>query len=84
MCPGAGNKQPGDSTKTDEVKGQDVFRGPVVQLHGQRQGWHSTDKGQDVFRGPVIQLHGQRWHSTDTLEFGLELKVGGPTQRIAV
>lgn len=61
MCPRAGKKRPGEQHK-DEVKGQDVFRGQVVQLYGERQGWCPMD----------------------SLEFGLELKVSGPTQGIAV
>lgn len=50
-------------------------------------GHHKDEvKGQGVSRWQVVQLHCQRqgWCSTGTLEFGLELKVGGPSQRIAV
>lgn len=46
------------------------------------RGLHKDEvKGQDVFRGQVVQLYGERqeWCPIGTLEFGLELKVGGPT-----
>lgn len=42
VCPRAGKKQPGGQYR-DEVKGQDVFRGQVIQLYGERQGWCPMD-----------------------------------------